>query len=54
MLTDNQPSLEFTEWFNKNIEKCNQIYSEMAHLLGVAQSVTRKISHRSRGFQPRE
>ena len=41
-------------WYTQICPSFNEIYSEMAHLLGVAQSVTRKISHRSRGFQPRE
>lgn len=35
-------------WYTQICPSFNEIYSEMAHLLGVAQSVTRKISHRSR------
>lgn len=41
-------------WYTQVCPSFNEIYSEMAHLLGVAQSVTRKISHRSRQFQSHE
>lgn len=34
-------------WYTQVCPSFNEIYSEMAHLLGVAQSVTRKISHRA-------